>query len=170
MCVRTPAQDDVPDQVFLQGEEGAAHQREQEVALHQQPAVVGQDGVVGEHQDELARHLLGTEGERAPGHSSCTPVISSYRVVVTVVELLISKQQSVSDEDEDGPQDEGEEELDVDVVPGAVELPEQLYTIIINTQSALVYIKHKQNILWYIFFFKLMLRHSHPPTQLKSAT
>lgn len=54
----TPAQDDVPGEVLLQGEEGAAHQGEQEVTLHQQPAVVGQDGVVGKHQDNLTRHLL----------------------------------------------------------------------------------------------------------------
>ena len=53
----TPAQDDVPGEVFLQGEEGAAHQCEQEVALRQQPAVVCQDGVVGEHQRHLTHHL-----------------------------------------------------------------------------------------------------------------
>lgn len=53
----TPAEDDVPDEVLLQGEEGAAHQGEQEVTLRQQPAVVCQDGVVGEHQHHLTRHL-----------------------------------------------------------------------------------------------------------------
>lgn len=53
----TPAQDDVPGEVLLQGEEGAAHQGEEEVALCQQPAVVCQDGVVGEHQHDLTRHL-----------------------------------------------------------------------------------------------------------------
>lgn len=31
----TPAQGDVPGKVLLQGEEGAAHQGEQEVTLHQ---------------------------------------------------------------------------------------------------------------------------------------
>lgn len=58
----TPAQDDVPGEVFLQGEKGAVHQGEEEVALHQQPAVVCQDGVVGEHQHDLTRHL--SRGEK----------------------------------------------------------------------------------------------------------
>lgn len=53
------------------------------------------------------------ERRRAPG---------PHRVVVAVVELLVGEQQGVPDEDEDGPQDEGDEQLDVDVVPGAVEL------------------------------------------------
>lgn len=53
----TPAQDDVPGEVLLQGEEGAAHQGEEEVTLHQQPAVVGQDGVVGKHQNDFTSHL-----------------------------------------------------------------------------------------------------------------
>lgn len=61
-AVLTPAQGDVPGEVLLQGEEGAAHQGEQEVALHQQPAVVGQDGVVGEHQHHLTGRLA--PGER----------------------------------------------------------------------------------------------------------
>lgn len=43
-----------------------------------------------------------------------------YRVVVAAVELFIGKQQRVSDEDEDGSQDER------DVVPGAVQLPEEI--------------------------------------------
>lgn len=53
----TPAQGDVPGEVLLQGEEGAAHQGEQEVTLHQQPAVVSQDGVVGKHKHHLTSHL-----------------------------------------------------------------------------------------------------------------
>lgn len=57
----TPAEDDVPGQVFLQGEEGAAHQGEQEVTLRQQPAVVRQDGVVGKHQGDFARDLQKVE-------------------------------------------------------------------------------------------------------------
>lgn len=58
-CTRgcTPAEEDVPGEVFPQGEEGAAHQHKQEVTLHQQPAVVGEDGVVGKHQHNFARHL-----------------------------------------------------------------------------------------------------------------
>lgn len=43
-----------------------------------------------------------------------------------MVELFISKQQRVSDEDEDGSQDEGDEQLDVDVVPGTVQLSEEI--------------------------------------------
>lgn len=43
--------------MFLQGEEGAAHQDEQEVTLHQQPAVVGEDGVVGKHQRDFTPNL-----------------------------------------------------------------------------------------------------------------
>lgn len=54
---RTPAQDDVAGEVFLQGEEGAAHQGEQEVAFHQQPVVVRQDGVVGEHHHRFTSQL-----------------------------------------------------------------------------------------------------------------
>lgn len=65
--VLTPAQADVPGQVLLEREEGAAHQSEQEVALHQQPAVVGQDGVVGEHQRHLAGRLSPGERRRAGG-------------------------------------------------------------------------------------------------------
>lgn len=49
-----------------------------------------------------------------------------YRVVVAAVELFIGKQQRVSDEDEDGSQDERDKHLDVDVVPGAVQLPEEI--------------------------------------------
>lgn len=67
----------------------------------------------------------------------CSPPISSHRVVVTVVELLISKQQRVSDEDEDGSQDEGDEQLDMDVVPGAVQLPEEMTTS--HTHYTLLY-------------------------------
>lgn len=55
--LRTPAQDDVPGEVFPQGEEGAAHQGEEEMCLHQQPAVVCQDGIVGKHQHHLTGHL-----------------------------------------------------------------------------------------------------------------
>lgn len=53
----TPAEDDVPGQMFLQGEEGAVNKGVQEVALHQQPAVVCKDGVVGKHQHDLTRRL-----------------------------------------------------------------------------------------------------------------
>lgn len=60
----TPAQGNVPGEVLLQWEKGAAHQGEQEVALHQQPAVVGQDGVVGEHQHQLASCLSPDEREK----------------------------------------------------------------------------------------------------------
>ena len=52
--------------------------------------------------------------------------ISSYWEVVTVVELFISEQQRVSDEDEDGFQNEGDKQLDVNVVPGTVQLPEEI--------------------------------------------
>lgn len=48
-----------------------------------------------------------------------------YRIVVAVVQLLVVKEQRVSDEDEDGSQDERDEHLDVDVVPGTVQLPEE---------------------------------------------
>ncbi len=54
--------------------------------------------------------------------------IHPYRVVVTVVELFISEQQRVSDEDEDGSQDEGDKQLDVNVVPCAVQLSEEILT------------------------------------------
>lgn len=47
----------------------------------------------------------------------------SYCVVVTVVELLICKEKTVPDKDGDGSQDEGDKQLDVNVVPGAVQLP-----------------------------------------------
>lgn len=52
--------------------------------------------------------------------------MSLYRVIVTVIELLVIKQLGVSDEDEDGSQDEGDEQLDVNVVPGAVQLPGEI--------------------------------------------
>lgn len=48
-----------------------------------------------------------------------------YRVVAAEILLFISKQQRVSDEDKDGSQDEGHKHLDVDVVPGTVQLPEE---------------------------------------------
>lgn len=41
-----------------------------------------------------------------------------------MVELFVSKEQRVSDEDEDGSQDEGDKHLDVDVVPCTVQLSE----------------------------------------------
>lgn len=41
----------------------------------------------------------------------------------TVVQVFIRKQNAVFDEDCAGSQDEGEEKVDVDVVPGAMELP-----------------------------------------------
>lgn len=40
-----------------------------------------------------------------------------------MVEGFIGKENGVFDEDGAGPQDEGEEEVDVNVVPGAVKLP-----------------------------------------------
>lgn len=40
-----------------------------------------------------------------------------------VVLVLVGKKNGVFDEDCAGSQDEGEEEVDVDVVPGAMELP-----------------------------------------------
>lgn len=52
--------------------------------------------------------------------------VDPYRIVVAVVELFIGEEQRVSDEDEDGSQDERDEHLDVDVVPGAVQLPEHI--------------------------------------------
>lgn len=51
--------------------------------------------------------------------------IHPYRIVVTVVQLLIIKQQRVSDEDEDGSQDERDKHLNVDVVSCTVQLPEE---------------------------------------------
>lgn len=54
------------------------------------------------------------------------PCIHTYRVVVTVIELFIGKQQRVSDEDEDGSQDEGDKQLDVNVVPGTVQLSAEI--------------------------------------------
>lgn len=41
-----------------------------------------------------------------------------------VVQVFIRKQNSIFDEDSARSQDEGEEQVDVDVVPGAVELPD----------------------------------------------
>lgn len=45
-----------------------------------------------------------------------------------MVELFVSKEQRVSDEDEDGSQDEGDKHLDVDVVPCTVQLSEAKLT------------------------------------------
>lgn len=42
-----------------------------------------------------------------------------------MVQVLISKQHSVLNENGAGSQDEGGEQIDVDVVPGAAELPER---------------------------------------------
>ena len=50
-------------------------------------------------------------------------VMVSHWVIVAVVELFVREEQRVSDEDEDGSQDEGHKQLDVDVVPGTMELP-----------------------------------------------
>lgn len=49
--------------------------------------------------------------------------------MVTVVVLFISEQQRVSNEDEDGSQDEGDKHLDVNVVPGTVQLSEGISTL-----------------------------------------
>lgn len=57
VALLTPAQHHVPGQVFPQREERAAHQGEEEVALGQQPGVVGHDGVVGQHQHHLTCYL-----------------------------------------------------------------------------------------------------------------
>lgn len=46
-----------------------------------------------------------------------------------MVELFISEQQGVSDEDEDGSQDEGDKQLDVNVVPCTVQLSEEILTL-----------------------------------------
>lgn len=46
-----------------------------------------------------------------------------------MVVLFISEQQRVSNEDEDGSQDEGDKHLDVDVVPGTVQLSEGISTL-----------------------------------------
>lgn len=54
--------------------------------------------------------------------------IHQYRVVVALVDLFISEQQRVSDEDEDGSQDERDKHLGVDVVPGTVQLPDVIFT------------------------------------------
>ena len=43
-----------------------------------------------------------------------------------MVELFVCEQLRVSDEDEDGSQDEGDKQLDVNVVPGTVQLSEEI--------------------------------------------
>lgn len=55
--------------------------------------------------------------------------IHFYRVVVALVELFIGEEQRVSDEDEDGSEDEGDKHVAVDVVPGTVQLPEEIDTL-----------------------------------------
>lgn len=57
-----------------------------------------------------------------------------------MVDLFISEQQRVSDEDEDGSQDERDKHLGVDVVSGTVQLPE---VIIICTVDQLCLIKRR---------------------------
>lgn len=106
----TPAQEDGPGEVFLQREEGSAHQREQEVTLHQQPAVVGKDEVVAEHQHNLTSHLQKSMlGETNSFQwleilSFLFEIIAfhPYSGAVTVVELWICKKETVPDKDEDG--------------------------------------------------------------------
>lgn len=46
--------------------------------------------------------------------------------MVTVINLFICKEQSISDEDEDGSQAEGNEQLNVNVVPGTMKFPEEI--------------------------------------------
>lgn len=46
-----------------------------------------------------------------------------HRIGVTVEVVIRGEEHSISDEDEGGSEDEGEEQLDVDVVTGAVEPP-----------------------------------------------
>lgn len=50
---------------------------------------------------------------------------SAYRGHRAVVQGLISKQHCVFNENSAGSQNEGGEQIDVDVVPGAAELPER---------------------------------------------
>lgn len=50
----------------------------------------------------------------------------SYRVGVTVIGVF-RKEQRVSGEDEDGFEDEGDKQLDVNVVPSAVQFPEETF-------------------------------------------
>lgn len=48
-----------------------------------------------------------------------------YCVCIAVVELFVCKKETVPDKDEDGSQDKGDKQLDMDVVPSAVQLPEE---------------------------------------------
>ena len=48
---------------------------------------------------------------------------SRHRIGVTVEVVIRGEEHSISDEDEGGSEDEGEEQLDVDIVTGAVEPP-----------------------------------------------
>lgn len=77
--LRTPAQDDVPGEVFPQGVEGVAHQGEEEMSLHQQPAVVRQDGIVGKHQHHLTGHLIHTHRNR---YCYCHLLVNKYNCVL----------------------------------------------------------------------------------------
>lgn len=67
-------------------------------------------------------------------------------MVVTVVPLLIIKEQRVSDEDEDGSQDERDKHLDVDVVSGTMQFPEDTYTCL-GFRGSIVWweVKKKKN-------------------------
>lgn len=49
--------------------------------------------------------------------------VPTHRGHEAVVQVLVGEQNQVFDEDGARSQDEGEEQVDVDVVPGAVELP-----------------------------------------------
>lgn len=53
----TPANQDVPPEVFPLGDEGQGQQGLQIHALHQQPEVIGQDAELEESHGRLARRL-----------------------------------------------------------------------------------------------------------------
>lgn len=72
-------------------------------ALHQQPCVVGHDAVLEEDHDQLAAHLMG----------------------ITVGDVVRGEEYGVLDEVGQGAQDEGHEQVHVDVVASAVQPPER---------------------------------------------
>lgn len=62
-----------------------------------------------------------------------------YSGAVAVVELWICKKETVPDKDEDGSQDERDKQLDVDVVPGTVQLPAEYINSALEADSVVLH-------------------------------
>lgn len=140
----TPAEQDVPVQASLLWTQWEVNEAVEIMTFHQQPAVICQDAVIRQEQCHFAARLRETPETQQLRELICAFIyhvyvqsnhafiykcllcgcLGVYRMRVAVVVLLWVMQRGISDEDEDGSQDEGQKKLHVDEVASAVQLPE----------------------------------------------